>query len=123
MAIDVGEGLRRIQPITEMAKGTDYDFTKSADFRENFEKCLREHQNTGKEVLRKVKYSYDRLYSKHGVQPNAVMITPDYVAAVVAECFGEYRVVNMKPDQLLGMDVIVIDGKETVKACVIDKEE
>lgn len=43
MAIDVGEGLRRIQPITEMAKGTDYDFTKSADFRENFEKCLREH--------------------------------------------------------------------------------
>ena len=69
MAIDVGEGLRKIQPITEMAKGTEYDFTKSADFRENFEKCLREHQDTGKEVLRKVKYSWDRLYNKYGVQP------------------------------------------------------
>lgn len=128
MAIDVGEGLRGIQPITEVLRAdVGYQRDPSApQFKDSLQECLEKREQNkpkGDDVLRKVKYSYDYLYNRYGVQPNAVMITSDYLAAIEAECFREYRVINMKPSQLLGMDVIPIMGKETVKACIIDKEE
>lgn len=127
MAIDVGEGLRGIQPVVGVLKadaGYRQSDPNAPQFRDSLQECLKERkQPKGADVLRKVKYSYDKLYCDYGVQPNAVMITQDYLAAVIAECRLEYLAVDLKPDQLLGMDVIPIIGKETVKACIINKEE
>lgn len=131
MAIDVGEGLRGQQPPMGVRKVPPIEPTRlaykrdpsNAQFHECLQENIRKRKENGKHVLWKIKYDYDQLYSRYGVQPNAVMITQDYLNDVIAECFGEYQVVNMKPDKLLGMDVIPIVGKETVKVCIIDKED
>ena len=131
MAIDVGEGLREVQPPMGVRKVPPIEPTRLAYKRDpsdaQFQECLQENlkkrKENGADVLRKIKYSFDQLYSRYGVQPNAVMITQDYISDVIAECFGEYQVFNMKPDKLLGMDVIPIIGKETVKVCIVDTEE
>lgn len=131
MTIDVGEGLRDIQPPMGVRKVPPIEPTRLAykrdpsdtQFHECLQENLRKRKENGATVLREIKYSFDQLYNKYGVQPNAVMITQDYISDVIAECFGEYQVFNMKPDKLLGMDVIPIVGKETVKVCIIDKEE
>ena len=51
------------------------------------------------------------------------MLSSDCVSAVIAECFHEYQVINMKPDKLLGMDVVVTTGNDIVKTCIVDMEE
>lgn len=125
MSIDVGEGLRGIQPITEVLKadvGYQRDLS-AAQFKDSFQECLRERKANGAEVLRRVKYSCDCLYSRFGVQPNTVILSADCVSAVIAECFNEYQVINMKPDKLLGMDVMVVTGNDIAKACIVDKED
>lgn len=131
MAIDVGEDLRGTQLLMGVRKVPVIEPTRLAYHRDpsdtQFKDCLQENLKKRKEngavVLREIKSNFDQLYSKYGVQPNAVMITQDYISDVIAECFGEYQVFNMKPDKLLGMDVIPIVGKETIKVCIIDKEE
>lgn len=125
MSIDVGEGLRGIQPITEVLKA-DVGYQRdpsAAQFKDSFQECLRERKAKGAEVLRRVKYSYDCLYSRFGVQPNTVILSADCVSAVIAECFNEYQVINMKPDKLLGMDVMIVTGNDIAKACIVDKED
>lgn len=50
------------------------------------------------------------------------MLSADCVSAVIAECFHEYQVINMKPDKLLGMDVVMTTDKDFVKVCIVDTE-
>lgn len=129
MAIDVGEGLRgsatngvrEIPPIEPLRLGYQRD-PNATQFRENLQKCLEEKKAKGAEVLHRVKHSYDRLYSRFGVEPNTVMLSTDCVSAVIAECFHEYQVINMKPDKLLGMDVVMTTDKDFVKVCIVDTE-
>lgn len=131
MAIDVGEGLRGVQPPMGVRKVPPIEPSKlgyqrdpnAPQFSENLQKCLEEKKAKGAEVLHRVKYSYDRLYSRFGVEPNTVMLSADCVSAVIAECFNEYQVINMKPDKLLGMDVVVTTGRDFVKVCIVDKED
>lgn len=129
MAIDVGEGLRgsatngvrEIPPIEPLRLGYQRD-PNATQFRENLQKCLEEKKAKGAEVLYRVKCSYDRLYNRLGVEPNTVMLSADCVSAVIAECFHEYQVINMKPDKLLGMDVVMTTDKDFVKVCIVDTE-
>lgn len=126
MAIDTRINLeinagQKILPVTGVSK-TNKDC--DPNFNETLQKCLKEREQNkpkGADVLHKIEYGYCHLYNKYGVQPNAVMITQDYLAAVITECSG-YCVVQNCPDQLLGLDVIPIIGKEIVKVCIIDKE-
>lgn len=124
MSIDVGEGLRGIRPVTGVLRA-DIDYQRdpsAAQFKDSFQKCLEEQKAKGAEVLHRIKYSYDCLYNRFGVQPNTVILSADCVSAVIAECFNEYQVINMKPDKLLGMDVMVVTGNDIVKACIVDTE-
>lgn len=124
MLIDVGEGLRGIHTVTEVLRA-DIGYQRdpsAAQFKDNFQKCLEEQKVKGAEVLHKVRDSYNNLYNKFGIQPNTIMLSADYVSAVIAECFNEYQVMGMKPDKLLGMDVMVVTGRDTVKACIVDTE-
>lgn len=129
MAIDVGEGLRgsatngvrEIPPIEPLRLGYQRD-PSAAQFRDSFQKCLEEQKAKGVEVLHRVKDSYNNLYNKFGVQPNTVILSADCVSAVVAECFHEYQVINMKPAKILDMDVMVVTGRDIVKACIVDTE-
>lgn len=125
MSIDVREGLRGIHPVTEVLRADiGYQRDPSAtQFKDNFQKCLEEQKAKGAEVLHKIRDSYNNLYNKFGVQPNTVILSADCVSAVIAECFNEYQVTNMKPDKLLGMDVMVVTGRDIVKACIVDTEE
>lgn len=124
MSIDVGEGLRGIQPVAEVFRADSaYNDPSATQFRECFQKCLEERKAKGAEVLHRVKHSYDTLYNRFGIQPNTVMLSSDCVSAVIAECFHEYQVINMKPDKLLGMDVMVVTGNDIVKTCIVDMEE
>lgn len=124
MSIDVGEGLRGIHPVTEVLRA-DIGYQRdpsAAQFRDSFQKCLEEQKAKGVEVLHRVKDSYNNLYNKFGVQPNTVILSADCVSAVVAECFNEYQVVDMKPAKILDMDVMVVTGRDIVKACIVDTE-
>lgn len=128
MSIDVGEGLRGIHPVTGVLRA-DIGYQRdpsAAQFKDSFQKCLEEQKAKGAKVLHKVMDSYNNLYNKFGVQPNTVMLSADCVSAVIAECFNEYlneyQVINMKPDKLLGMDVMVVTGRDIVKACIVDTE-
>lgn len=56
MSIDVGEGLRGIQPVTEADVGYQRD-PSAAQFKDSFQECLREQKAKGAEVLRRVKHS------------------------------------------------------------------
>lgn len=114
--------LRYIQPIEPSRLGYQRD-PNAPQFKDSLQKSMEERKAKGAEVLHKVKYSYDRLYSRFGIEPNTVILSADCVSAVIAECFNEYQVVNMKPDKLLGMDVIVVTGSNFIKTCIIDKEE
>ena len=115
-------GVRKVPPIEPLKLGYQRD-PNAPQFSENLQKHLEEKKAKGTEVLHRVKYSYDRLYSRFGVEPNTVMLSADCVSAVIAECFHEYQVINMKPDKLLGMDVVVTTGKDFVKVCIVDTEE
>ena len=124
MSIDVGEGLRGIHPVTEVLRA-DIGYQRdpsAARFKDSFQKCLEKQKAKGVEVLHRVKDSYNNLYNKFGVQPNTVMLSANCVSAVVAECFNEYQVVDMKPAKILDMDVMVVTGRDIVKACIVDKE-
>lgn len=124
MSIDLGEGLRGIQPVTKVFRADSaYSYHNASQFRENLQKCLEEQKAKGADVLCRVKHSHDSLYNKFGVQPNTVMLSHDCLSAVIAECFHEYQVINMKPDKLLGMDVVVVTGKDIAKVCIVDTEE
>lgn len=129
MSIDVGEGLRGIQPVTEVLRA-DVGYQRdpsAAQFKDNLQEYLKERQQNrpkGEDILKKIKYNYDKLYNKYGVQPNAVMISPDYLAIIEAECSAEYRVtLGVALNSVLGLDVILVNGKEIIKACIIDKED
>ena len=113
-----------IQPVVSVLKAdAGYNQNEATQFRECLQKCLEERKAKGAEVLHRVKHSYDTLYNRFGIQPNTVMLSSDCVSAVIAECFHEYQVINMKPDKLLGMDVMVVTGNNIVKTCIVDMEE
>lgn len=67
-------------------------------------------------------------YSPAGIQPVVGVLKADAgynqnEATQFRECFHEYQVINMKPDKLLGMDVVVTTGNDIVKTCIVDMEE
>lgn len=116
---------RMIQPVAKTPK-TEINLSNHSlvdSFNDHLQECLKaEDTIDGAEVLRKVKYSYDKLYQVTRVQPNAVAITPDYLAAVQAECLTQYHTPISTADQLFGMDIVLLAGRGIVRACIMDKE-
>lgn len=130
MAIDIGEGLRGIQPVTEVLRADmrfHRDPSSAFNFREfsdSLEDCLKNREVIdGSKVLDDIKQKYTRLYNDTGVEPNAIMITSDYLSTALAQtdCLFEYKLVKGVSIRLFGMEVIPIQGTKSVRVCITEK--
>lgn len=127
MAIDVGEGLRGIQPVKEvLSNGSDNHYRER--FYEYFEESLKKSENKGKaingeEIMKQIKYSYDSLYCKTGVQPNAVLLSQDYMAAIETDCEVAVTISTMKAplSRVFGLTIVLTKGEKIVKACIMEE--
>lgn len=65
----------------------------------------------------KIQRSYDELYNKTGVQPNAVLISEDYMTTLesMTTVHSDVRIT-----QVNGLAVIRVGGKGFIRACIID---